>query len=709
VGEGVSSRTVWAEAKGLAPGTTYHYRIVVANALGERVGGDRTFTTATAVESSCPQNEQLRTGFSASLPDCRAYELVTPANDASAQPDTNHIPNYERPAAGGGGVAGNQAARDGARMSYVSEEVLPGSASVGLEYVSTRGFAGWSAENVVPRASYTGDRCTNKQNVPAFSADLSQAVVEHPFGTPNSCGVELVEVVPGEPRGVQNLLLRDNTTRSYRLLDLTPPDVTSEEPRFLGASADLGHVVFAERAPLVSGAPPGVEDVYEWSDGSLRLVTVLRDGTAVAGSFAGISADGSLVLFTANGGLYARLDGQRTVQVDATHGPGSPGGGVGLHVAPDGSSVLFTDDSPLTADSTAQAGEPDLYQCRIIEVEGEPRCDLKDLTVARGSEHADVGEAVFSEDGSYVYFTATAVLADNTREYAGVNGEPVLEKAEPGERNLYVEHEGTVLFIATAPPADGGLEGAEASPDGRYLAITSTKPLTGYQNIDRETEKPDREIFGYSAAGGELSCVSCKPSGEPPTTGGAFTPRARVSANQGAVHYVFDGGRLFFQTAEALVPADTNGRFDVYEYEAGQLHLISTGTSSSDSYLLEASDNGRDVFFLTRQKLLPQDTTEGALSIYDARVDGGFPEPVSPPACTTPERCRGASVPQPSIFGAPASQTFSGVGNLEPAEPRPVKEHCKKGFVTKKGKCVKKQKPRKKVRKPTRAKRKRGR
>ncbi len=77
VGEGLESHAVWASAYGLAPGTTYHYRVVASNELGTAYGEDQTFTTLTAEQAACP-NEQVRGGFSARLPDCRAYELVTP-------------------------------------------------------------------------------------------------------------------------------------------------------------------------------------------------------------------------------------------------------------------------------------------------------------------------------------------------------------------------------------------------------------------------------------------------------------------------------------------------------------------------------------------------------------------------------------------------------------------------------------------------------
>ena len=99
----------------------------------------------------------------------------------------------------------------------------------------------------------------------------------------------------------------------------------------------------------------------------------------------------------------------------------------------------------------------------------------------------------------------------------------------------------------------------------------------------------------------------------------------------------------------------------------------------------------------TRQ-LVPQDNQEGMIVIYDARVAGGFAEPSSPPACTTADACRTPVLPQPSIYGAPASQTFSGAGQPRAAgspetkpkaKPKAKPARCKKGFVKKKGKCVK--------------------
>ena len=140
---------------------------------------------------------------------------------------------------------------------------------------------------------------------------------------------------------------------------------------------------------------------------------------------------------------------------------------------------------------------------------------------------------------------------------------------------------------------------------------------------------------------------------------------------------------------------------------AAARHLISSGTSSFESNLEDVSESGDDVFFRSNQQLVPQDNQEGQIVIYDARVEGGFAEPSSPPPCTTADACRTPVSPQPSIYGAPASQTFSGVGNLAPPPPpirqgkatkKPVK--CKQGFVkNKKGKCVRKKSKKRRPRK----------
>lgn len=703
VGEGVTSRTVWASANDLAPGTTYHYRVIATSELGTVVGADHTFTTETAAQVTCP-NEGLRVGFSAKLPDCRAYELVNPPTDTSAQPDPQNETHHN--------LNENIAATDGNRMAYWSYDILAGSASSGENYVSARGPSGWMSENVIPVQSYTGDRCSNNDTaMPAYSADLSKGVLidgrgETPYGgaSPDGgCGAELEEVVPGEPQGVANLLLREDAGK-YQLINMAPIGVTPVDAQFKGASSDLSHVIFGERAQLTANAlGGGAEDLYEWAGGEVHLLTVLPDGTPVVGSLAVewqenqrvISADGSHVFFSAGGNLYLRLNGSSTVQVDASQAGGNGGGGVFQDASANGSQAFFTDEasSGLTSDTVPGSGK-NLY----LYAGGQ----LTDIT---SGNHAEVeGVEGVSADGSYVYFVAREALSGAQQNQRG-------EMAQGGQRNLYLYHEGTTTFIATLNAEDAGRPQTRVSPSGTFFAFAARKSLTGYNSTDAGGVLAE-EIFLYSAASNQLVCVSCNPSGEAPPSQ-SFPPyggATMVDRWQGAPHYLSDGGRLFFETVDGLVPSDTNGQTDVYEYQSGRLNLISSGTSSSESLLLDASESGDDIFFLTRQKLVPQDTEEEALSIYDARVDGGFPALASPPPCTTADSCRTPVSPQPAIYGAPSSQTFSGVGNLvsPPAasptvKPRAKPAKCKKGTVKSKGKCVRKKARRGNGKKPVHA------
>jgi hypothetical protein len=659
-GEGLASRTVWASANGLSPDTTYHYRVVVSNELGTVMGADHTFTTETAAQAACP-NEQFRGGFSASLPDCRAYELVTPSTKTSAQPDPEKSYGQEV-------IPFGQAAIDGNRVSYEARDILPGADSGGIGYVAARNASGWSSENVVPLQSYTGDRCTGRDaTVRAYSADLTRDVVtvgggQTPYATEKNsvgggCGAEDVTVVSGEPQDVENLLLRENLNASYQLINVLPGGIEPTDARFQGASADGTHVVFDEVARLTPNALDGVENLYEWSGGIVRLVTVLPDGSPAAGSLATsgsgnghvVSADGSHIFFTAGGKLYVRLNGSTTVQVDASQA----GGGQFQDASIDGSHMFFTDDaSAALTSNTAPGSGTNLYQYDVATRR------LVDVTPGGVGSTGLFDVRGISADGSYLYFTAGAPLATG---------------ATAGLPNLYLWHEGAVTFIATLSVNESYLCSTncpQASDKGRFLAFATTRSLTGYNNVDANTGNPDPEIYLYDSASNQVTCVSCDPSGQAPAAGGArLQNSAQAEPPVGGKHRLTDGGQLFFETREALLPLDTNGQIDVYEYENGHLHLISTGTSSRQSAFIDASENGNDVFFITRQRLVPQDSEEEARVIYDARVEGGFPVPVSPPACTTADACRAPVSPQPSIYGAPSSQTFSGEGNLVATSP----------------------------------------
>jgi hypothetical protein len=181
--------------------------------------------------------------------------------------------------------------------------------------------------------------------------------------------------------------------------------------------------------------------------------------------------------------------------------------------------------------------------------------------------------------------------------------------------------------------------------------------------------------------------------------------------------YLSDSGQLFFDSVDPLVPQATNGLSDVYEYEpvgiggcsssnvtfssvsGGCAALISSGASGEETVFMDASENGNDVFFLTAAPLVPQDL-DTSFDVYDAHLcsisSPCAPVVASPPACTTADSCRVAPSPQPAIFGAPASSTFSGSGNVVPAVARKP--------AVKKVKKPKKHKPKRKRGRKSRAK-----
>jgi hypothetical protein len=242
---------------------------------------------------------------------------------------------------------------------------------------------------------------------------------------------------------------------------------------------------------------------------------------------------------------------------------------------------------------------------------------------------------------------------------------------------------------------------ARVSPNGRYLAFMSERSLSGYDNRDAQSGARDEEVFVYDNEASRLTCASCDPSGQRPAgvfdsgvypgllvdrpglwpgrwLAGSIPGWTRIDLFH-ALHqarYLSDEGRLFFNSPVGLVAGDGNGTQDVYEYEpqgvgscesaSGCVNLISSGSSSEESALLDASESGGDVFFLSAAQLSLADE-DSAFDVYDAHVcsEGGCPPQAigSPPPCASADACRAAPTPQPGSFSAPASSSFSGAGN----------------------------------------------
>jgi hypothetical protein len=104
---------------------------------------------------------------------------------------------------------------------------------------------------------------------------------------------------------------------------------------------------------------------------------------------------------------------------------------------------------------------------------------------------------------------------------------------------------------------------------------------------------------------------------------------------------------------------------------------MSSGESPQESAFLDASESGGDVFFLTTAKLEPRLDYDNDIDVYDAHECTSVSPCVQPPAegspvCETEASCKASPTPQPALFGAPASATFSGPGNPPPGTPAKV-------------------------------------
>jgi hypothetical protein len=230
----------------------------------------------------------------------------------------------------------------------------------------------------------------------------------------------------------------------------------------------------------------------------------------------------------------------------------------------------------------------------------------------------------------------------------------------------------------------------EASPseEPELFKVTATQNV----GLNPKSGNGWQALYVYDEGSEKVTCVSCPPNGTPMTANVEVTPRLPVTGSiailgtEFFVRYMSSDGRyVFFSSKDALVPRDANGRPDVYEYEVdtGQVKLISSGTDETGSWFEDASADGSDVFFLTPQQLTGWDTDK-LIDLYDARVNGGFPEPPAPPVPCEGNACQGIPSAVPSFNTASG---FTGLGNQAPARTVSVKKKAKpvKKPVKKKG------------------------
>jgi hypothetical protein len=543
IGSGEGDVSVAQRLAGLSAGTTtYHWRVIAINFAGTTTSTDHTFI----YQSAGP-----------SLPDSRAYEMVTPPqkNGTLIGDVLVYVPDVAT--SGSRVIAGSIQCFADAQSCIGHRNI-----AVGSPYAFTRTSSGWVATAMAPPAS--------------------QLPVSAHWGSSADAATALFSA-PTEPFGEDDFYARQADGTFLHIGPVTPPAGGAKGPEGgvpaaheQALSADLSHVVWEVEKPgfwpSSLDATTGETSLYEYagatnsqpllvgvSGGQSSKDVISRCGTRLGGPngngpAGAMSTDGRTVYFTAigregcegsgaNAGtavpanqLYARVDGElaaaHTVAISA-RSPSDctgaclaspPGDAQFMGASADSSIAFFTSTQQLTDQASEDShGGDSAFGNHCWQTTGENGCNLYlyDFQNPAGQQLIDVsagdssgegprvqGAMAISADGSHAYLVAKGVLTSA----ANAQG----QKAGNGANNLYVYERdtahpgGQVAFIASLPGVDkqewaeGAGTPANVTPDGRYLVFLSHGDLTP----DDTSASGAQQVFRYDAQSGALARMS---------------------------------------------------------------------------------------------------------------------------------------------------------------------------------------------------------
>ena len=686
--------------------------------------------------ASCP-NEGLREAQGATaLPGCMALEMVSPPKKFSLLAFSPWF------------------SRDGERIAYRSIAALADTPSLqffgGDSYLATRGASGWQTAPTSPPASAKIALGSFPRGGPfAFASDLSRWLSLGATRPQVQVGVgRYYEGAPGGFFEPFSPLLEAQDNGGGTSVQLALASLAAE-----GVSADLSTLVARLSAPsafFLAGDPRNAANsnpdlgrnsyVVSNRDGLSPPELLARDkdgvvyggrcGARIGGGIdpgrvinqGAVSADGLRIYFTTRPAqafdpakpedpaasppcdttkplrVMERVGGPEEAEI-APIAPELPAGDdIFQGASADGTRVYFAtarEVLPADNDTGAKCSKDlgsssgcDLYLYDASKPEGSR------LSLVTSGNGADVLPSItaLSGDGTRAYFVAEGVLTadQNPAGATAIDGQPNLY--------LYDQEADETSFIGTLAANDQGtlwgteenfigdayavpIHGAGPGGDGHVLVFASEAPLTA-----GDDDGGHADLFRYDAVGDTLIRVSTAPDGgedDGPfdVTVNANPPNTRRANMEEASRFASeDGGTIAFATAAALLPGDADAAENPYVWKAGELGFLEVPSGED---IPTVSPGGEQAAFVTPAQLLPQDR-DFIKDVYVARVDGGFPFPDPPPPPCNPLAvggCRPLGTPPPAITNP--SATIAGAGNV-----RALK--CKKGFVKKKGRCVKK-------------------
>ncbi len=606
------------------------------------------------------------------------------------------------PVKGGGAVSGAdgfQAGPDGESFHYSASVpfggVPTGSFPAYVRYLGARGpesWANWSLE--VP---FGGLSTIYNGSVIGTSANLKWALV-----------ASTVALAPGATDGGGNLYMRNARTGAMKLV------ATSDDPALAFTSteaytqskfvADDGKSalfsILSLGVTVNDGDPEGA--LYSWTEaGGVEVASVLPDslGGGADKNWAHLyiipagtrdalpEGDGLAHIYYATqnsdpftpgtGPLWDRA-GDDVRSVSYSRIPGDPATPVDIQslsaVGRDGRYAVFTTQkgTRLTEDTPTTFGTFDRFIYRY-DAEADPEDALTYIGADSDSgENARSGQAPLqmTQDGQTVAFQSLYALAEG-----GVDG----------QQNTYVWRDGTLRHVLTAdqsswPPSTSTQVfnwWRVLSTNGRYFAFSENSPAlaqaAGYDEVGPDclnlfaAAMPCEQVYVYDADEDVLSCASCPPDGAPmkdhASEPGGRAGNGYMRLNSRQPQNVANDGTVFFTSPNDLIAADFNGANDAYAFRDGELRLVGRAFQGTSSRFLDATPDGKTVFFATNDPIVGTDQ-DREVDVYMTREGAGYP--YTAPVVTAPcegSECRDSSAADTAGVVA-GSLAFTGRGNV---------------------------------------------
>lgn len=645
---------MWGQMRGKKPATALCAAVTAG--LVSAASASAAFATGDINRAACSPRTESAAGFSPMLPDCRAYERVSPLS-------TNGAP-----------IGSEVVSQDGSAVGFQSLGLFggPGDAEStnGALYTSLRDDrAGWSTAPDAPSAAVFLDETpsVNGENH-SYSGNLLETLFT------------LVPVDVGSPIDFR-FYRHDPHSADVEVGPTVSPQQLASWTKseggapilLLGATNDLSHIFFTPKTNLLGtglhwiwpgDTTRGIYSLYEYSavgNTEPDLVAIkpgageadsrpaqhptltsecgaalggasLTGGGASEDSYNAISSvpsadEARVVYFSAfahegshvcDGAqapavneLYARIEGRRTVAISEPASENceacdtseaaqnaAPRGALFQGASQDGSRVFFLSEQRLFDGTRGESGD-NLYEFNFAAPNTHEKLALVAPELAEGG-----GVMRVSADGSHVYLVSGHVIAGTSANEYGVSP---TEHAD----NLYVfdTRSRATAFIAQLSPGDSeewrqidGRGSVEVTPDGRFLLFGSTNDVTP----DASGEL--HQLYRYSAEPTRAEGEAGVPRLVRVSVGDALSENGNSGGNAfisgqnyespddpalgKAIEMTDDGSRVFFQDNAALAEGALN-KVCAYEEEGSCISKAQNVYEWEDGHVYLLSD-GKD-------------------------------------------------------------------------------------------------------------------